>query len=248
MPAFVSRTAAVIAIALALVGVAWWRIPRWWNGSAPVPDHATTFSASQQLLFAGGTTLTQRVRPTRDKFAAVDAILSAESRGLPGSVRLVIQDASSGRVVREGRVPASSLPTGPAWDVRPSSPGERWVTFSFEPIADSAGKEFDLALSYPPPEGVDRPGSRLATLSRAPARYPFSEPPPQSNEAAGVLLVRLAARGTHGDAVHVGLDNIARAQPLGTGSLVASAVSLVVALCFAGGSVRALTRRRMAPA
>src|SRR5437867_174826 len=168
-------------------------ISRWWNGPAPVPDHATTFSGTQAMLFAGSGGLAQRVRPTLDGFTAVDLIVAAEDAGLPGAVRLQIEEYPSGRVLRTAQVPAARAPAGSVWDVRPGAPREQWLTFGFEPILDSAGKDYRLVLSYPPPDGVDQPGSRLATLARFSSSYPPDQLLINGSPAAGVLDLRLAA-------------------------------------------------------
>ena len=220
------------------------RIARWWNGPAAVPDYATTFSGTQPMLFAGTGTLAQRIRPTLDGFTAVDLILAAERTDLPGMVQLQVEDYPSGRVLRTAHVPAARAPAGSVWDRRPGSPGEQWLTFGFEPLPDSAGQEYRLVLSYPPPDGVDQPGSRLATLARFSSSYASDQMSINGSPAAGVLLLRLAAAGTHGQAVQVALANLARTQPLATGTLIVPAIVAALALCFAGGLVAALARSR----
>src|SRR5690349_8841682 len=89
-----------LVASLAILGAGALRISRWWNGPAAVPDHATTFSGTQAMVFAGTGTLAQRVRPTLDGFTAVDLIVAAERANLPGSVRLQTEDYPSGRVLR----------------------------------------------------------------------------------------------------------------------------------------------------
>jgi hypothetical protein len=185
------------------------------------------------MLFAGPGTLAQPVRPGLDGFTAVDLVLAAERSGLPGTVHLQVQEYPSGRVLREAQVPAATLRAGSAWNVRPGSPGERWSTFGFDPIPESAEKEYLLVLSYPPPDGVDQPGARVAALARFPNNYGPGQLSINGSPAGGVLLLRLAAAGTHGQAVQVGLTNLARAQPLGTGSLLAPTVAAALAVCFA---------------
>ncbi len=194
------------------------------------------------MLFAGVGTLAQRVRPTLDGFTAVDLIVAAERADLPGMVQLQVEDYLSGRVLRTAHVPAARAPAGSVWDRRPGSPGEQWLTFGFEPIPNSAGQEYRLVLSYPPPDGVDQPGSRLATLARFSSSYAPDQMSINGSPAAGTLLLRLAAAGTHGQAVQVALANLARTQPLATGTLVAPSVAALVALCFAGASIWVMCR------
>src|SRR5262245_10100206 len=117
-------TLALVAVLAVLGGLAL-RISRWWNGPAAVPDHATTFSGSRPMPFAVAVGLTQRVRPPLDGFTAVDLVVAAENAGLPGVVRLQIQDYPSGRVLRTAQVPAARAPAGSVWDVRPGAPREQ---------------------------------------------------------------------------------------------------------------------------
>src|SRR5436309_10807321 len=99
-----------IVVALAVLGAGALRISRWWNGPAAVPDHATTFSGTQPMLFAGTGGLAQRVRLTLDGFTAVDLIVAAENAALPGAVQLQVEDYPSGRVLRTAQVPAARAP------------------------------------------------------------------------------------------------------------------------------------------
>ena len=195
------------------------RLARWWNAPAAVPDHAAPFVASFDPKFAAGNELGQRVVPTRDGLTAVDLILSAEEPGLPGSVRLTVQDGASGQPLRTAQVPAAALPAGSAWQYRPAQPGERWTTFGFEPIAGSTGRPYLLTLSYA--DGLDSPGHRLSTLAQLPRSYGLGDFLMNGHplDRGGTLLFRLAAAGTHGQAVLVARDNLTRSQPLGSGSL-----------------------------
>jgi hypothetical protein len=76
----------------------------------------------------------------------------------------------SGRELRLARRPAAAVTAGEPWRFRPGQPDEQWQTFGFDPVVDSAGRDFVVTLTYP--DGTDTPGSRLAVLAHFPRRYP----------------------------------------------------------------------------
>jgi hypothetical protein len=215
---------------------------RWWRAPAPVPDHAAPLVATNTLLFAGGNGLGQRVTPTRDGLRAVDLIVVAEAPALPGEVELRVLDWPSGQELGGAHRRAADAPAGNPWDFRPGQAAEQWLTFGFEPIPDSAGRDLQLVVSYP--EGRDTPGARLATLANFPAHYPLGELRVNGDRAGGNLLFRLATAGRRGDAVRQAGDNLARGQPLGAGGLVLPATLAVLALASLTGLVAAV---RLAP-
>ncbi len=219
------RLAAALALGLALLALAAGsaRLARWWRAPAAVPDHAAPFSATFAMRFAGATTLAQRIRPRLNGFTAADLLVVAEAPGLPGSVELRVEEWPSHRLVRTARLPAASViaPASP-WDARPGQPGERWLSFGFEPISDSAGHEYLLVLSYP--EGRDAAGARLIALAHFPGLYAPGELLVNGSPQDGNLLFRLAARGTRGEALGIAAGNLARAQAIVPGTLVAPGV------------------------
>ena len=196
------------------------------------------------MLFAGSGSLAQRVRPTRDGFTAVDLILAAEAPGLPGDVELQVLDPSTKQPVRSAHMPAAALPTAAIWDLRPGSPGERWQSLGFEPIQESAGRDYVVLVRYPPPNGVDTPGRRVATLAHFPNTYQQGSLAVNTFPAGGELLVRLGAAGTHGDALLTARDNLARRQPVWTGTVVAPAVAGALSVWFAVALAIHLARLR----
>ena len=205
------------------------------TAAAAVPDHASTFSASAPMLFADRVTLAQRIKPQRDRFTAVDLLLAAESEALPGTIVLEIRAWPSLDLLRTARVPAGSIPNGRIWDMRPGQPREQWTTFGFEPIMDSAERDLLFTLSYA--DGADRPGSRLATLAK------FSSSLPKRiyvNGFAqdGTLLYRLAAAGTRAQAMGVAAENLARVQPVLTGTLYVPLALAACCLVLAGAIIR----------
>ncbi|HEU5318710.1 MAG TPA: hypothetical protein VFX49_21530 [Chloroflexota bacterium] len=220
-----SRTPAALTVAIAAICVTLailaWAVGRWAAAPAAVPDHATAFSGTQPMTVAGRTVLAQRFLPGRDRLTAIDLLLASEEPGLPGDVRLEVQALPSRQVIRQARVSAAALPHGPIWEVRPGQPRERWTSFGFEPVPDTAGRELLLVLSYP--DGADRPGQRVATLAHFPGLYPGGELSVNGfpvGGGGGNLLFRLASAGTRGEALHAAAQNVARAQPVAGGTLL----------------------------
>jgi hypothetical protein len=222
------------ALAVALV--------RWWQAPAPVPDHAAPFVATQPLLFAGRGSISQRVTARRDGLRAVDLILVAENPDLPGSVEVRLAEWPSGRELRLARRPAAAVAAGEPWRFRPGQPDEQWQTFGFDPVLDSAGRDFVITLAYP--EGNDAPGSRLAVLAHFPRRYPDGTLAIGGDALSGNLLFRLAGSGTHGEAVRQAGDNLAREQPYFPTSLVVPTVLAILCLCGATGLAAAVMAQR----
>jgi hypothetical protein len=227
---FASTTSLALAVVVAGSATALWLL-RWWNVPAPVPDHAAPFTATLEMKFSGEATLAQTVRPELDRFAAVDVVLSAESAGLPGMVELAVEEWPARTVVRTARVPAAAIPPGSAWQYRPGQPGERWLTFGFEPIDDSAGRTFRFVLRYP--AGRNAGGERMATLARFPAGYPRGDLYVNGDRQDGTLLFRLAAAGTRGAAVELALAHLGRVQPLFPGTLILPGALTAVCVCVA---------------
>ena len=234
------------AVAIAATGVTLavllWSIGRALRAPAAVPDHAAVFSGTSPMAFAEQTTLAQRLVPRGDGLRAIDLLISAENPNLPGSVQLEIVSLPDRATLRRARVPASSLPVGQIWEIRPGEPGERWTTFGFEPLDGSAGRELLAVLSYA--DGPDRPGQRLVTLAHFPGTYPDGElhvNGAPSNGRAGDLLFRAARSGTRGGAVGVALENLSRVQPIARGTLLLPAALGILSLAFAGRAALVLS-------
>ena len=228
--------AAVIALGLAAAALA-----KWWNAPAPVPDHAAPFVATTEMKVFGTTTLAQVVRPTLDRITGVDLVVAAERAGLPGMVRLSVEEWPSRRVVRTAAVPAARAPEGSAWRYRPGQSGERWLSFGFEPIEGSAGRDFLFVLSYP--DGHDVAGARIATLAHFPSRYPPGDLLVNDDPKSGTLLFRLAAAGTRGAALDAAFRNLARAQPVLQGTLVFPGALTAACVCLAAALAAAVVKR-----
>jgi hypothetical protein len=216
-------------------------LPRWWNVPAPVPDHTAPLTATQEMKFSANGTLAQTVRPELNRLTAVDVILAAESAGLPGLVELSVEEWPARTPLRTARVPAAVVPQGSAWQFRPSQPGERWLTFGFEPIEGSGGRSFRFVLRYP--EGRDTGGERMATLARFPASYGRGALYVNEDRQDGTLLFRLAAAGTRGGAIELTLLNLGRVQPVFPGTLVFPGALAIVCVCVTVILAAAVVRR-----
>ena len=218
-----------------------WTLADWLRGPAPAPDHATALSASAEMKVAAHLWLAQVVRPDHHGFSAVDVLLSAERAGLPGEVQLEVQELPGERVLRTSRRRAAELPAGSPWDYRPGSPREQWVTFGFEPLPDSAGKELRLVLTYR--DGRDAAGERVAALARFPRAYTRGAFFVNGFEAGGTLLLRLTAAGTRATALQSAATNLARQQPIAPETLLAPLTLALACGVLAATLVAYLLRR-----
>jgi hypothetical protein len=207
---------------------------------AAVPDHATVFGATQPMAFAGTITLAQRFTPKRDHLTAIDVLLAAENKTLPGSVLLEIQAWPTREVLRTARVPAASIPSLHIWELRPGQPKEQWTTFGFAPITVAEGAELLFQLSYA--DGTDQPGWRVATLARFPSNYRPNEMFVNGFSQNGNLLFRLASAGMRGQAIGGAGANLARLQPVYSGTLVAPGVLAACCALLAGVIIRSIIR------
>jgi hypothetical protein len=213
-----------MGLAIAATGVTLavllWTFARWAAFPAAVPDHATIFSGTNGMAFAGQNSLAQRLVPRGDRLLAIDLLLAAENPNLPGYVQIEVVSLPDRTTLRRSQRPASDVPVGEIWRVRPGEPGERWTSFGFEPIDGTGGKELLFVLSYP--DGANRPGERLVTLAHFPGHYPDGElfvNGAPNEDRAGDLLFRAARAGTRGGALGVALENLARVQPVAPGTL-----------------------------
>lgn len=227
-----------LLLLLAAAGAGGVLLVRWWRAPATVPDHASGFSATFAARVFETVTIAQHVRPTQNGFTAADFIVVADRPGLPGDVHLDVRVWPAGPVVRTAQMPAAALHTGSVWDFRPGQPAEGWTSFGFPPIADSAGKDYLLVLTYP--GGRDADGQRVATLAHFPRTYRLGDIRVNGEDRAGTLLFRLASAGTHGEAVRGAVRTLAQAQPVLTGSELAPAILGGVCIVFAAGLVWAI--------
>jgi hypothetical protein len=194
------------------------------------------------MTLAGPNSLGQRFRSRHNGLTAIDLLLTAEAPGMPGNVELEILDAAGASVLRTSQLSVSSLQARQVWELRPGQPAERWTTFGFDPIHDSAGRDLLFRLRYA--DAPDRPGFRLQTLAHFPSTYRTVDWAPEllvnGFPQGGNLLFRLATAGTRGGAVAVALENLSRGQPVGQGSLAVPGALAAIALTLAAAFVRAL--------
>ena len=196
------------------------------------------------MALAAQTTLAQRLVPRHDGLLAIDVLLAAENAGLPGNVQLDVLSFPDRLPLRRARRAVADVPVGQVWEVRPGQPRERWTSFGFEPIDESAGRELLVVLSYA--DGEDRPGRRLVTLAHFPGSYPDGElyvNGSATDGRAGDLLFRAARAGTRRQALGVAIENVARTQPLARGTPALPLALGALSLALAGACAAVLSGR-----
>ncbi len=129
--------------------------PRLGPGLAPDPyAPAPPVSA---LALQPGVEIAQSFRAQEAGLERVTLALGAEDDPLPAFMELVLEDVQSGEIVVQRRLDTHSLRAGIpkhtlsrfAHDLRFSSP-TAWVQLAFEPIVESAGREYRLRLRPEP--------------------------------------------------------------------------------------------------
>ena len=222
-----------VAATLAVAGA--WAL-QWWRAPAMVADHVTASAASLEMRVGGPGELAQWVVPTRDGLSVIELVLAAEGPDLPGDVVIRIEALAEGAaaetlpttwpttlpppdrrvLLREVRLPASSLSSGSAFGMGQGEKAERWTPVRFDPVVPSSGRPLLVVVSYP--DGGTQPGSRVATLVRFPSSYPRGALYVNAFKADGTMLVRLANDETNAAAVRRVIANDLDRLPTGAWS------------------------------
>ena len=222
-----------VAATLAVAGA--WAL-QWWRAPAMVADHVTASAASLEMRVGGPGELAQWVVPTRDGLSVIELVLAAEGPDLPGDVVIRIEALAEGAaaetlpttwpttlpppdrrvVLREVRLPTTSLPVGSAFGTGQGAQAERWTRVRFDPIVPSVGRPLLVVVSFP--TGGTQPGARVSTLVRFPSSYPSGALYVNAFKADGTMLVRLANDETNAAAVRRVIANDLDRLPTGAWS------------------------------
>jgi hypothetical protein len=131
---------AVVAV-LAMAALVWLLVAV----PVEVPDTSSPPDANHEGTVNGANSLGQTFVPSRDGLDRVDVGLAVQQPTDRAELTFQVMEVpwkKSRTVTRR----MSALPVGLVTDYRPGTITERWYSFSFEPVADSAGKEMFFSL------------------------------------------------------------------------------------------------------
>jgi hypothetical protein len=115
----------------------------------PVPDTAsppsmTTLGTVNDQSFVG-----QSFRAERDNLCIVELVLAVGHRSGDAPLRFYVRESVLGEPIRTVLVDPQILPFGNPTQYVPGRIDERWFGFDFQPIADSAGKQYYFSMEGP---------------------------------------------------------------------------------------------------
>jgi hypothetical protein len=153
MPLLTGRLARWVSLAI-LAAVAIWaalQIP------LDAPDTSSPPAGSSVSDINNGWSTGQSFVPVHDGLDQVDVVIAAENP-VPGTeITFIVKDGPDGAVLRTVRMPVAAIPKGKVMQFRPGSYDQRWTSFHFEPIPDSAGRKLYFSLN-----GTGIPGEGTA--------------------------------------------------------------------------------------
>lgn len=218
----VAAGAAAAVLLASLLAVAARPAADWLSRPADVPDHRVGLGGTIALRLDGAATVGQSLLAHHNHLSRVEVVI-----GLPEGTgnrprrgvlvfRLRELDApGSTPDLRRVEVPAAAVPAGQAFDHAPGRPGERWVSFVFDPVPLSGQRPFLFILEYPnapPEERVD-----VLAIFYNPYRY-GSLYQNGDFQPAGSLTFRTYFRGVEADRLRAVRDHVLATQPLLRGS------------------------------
>lgn len=220
-----------IALALVLAILAVLELP------VDVPDTNSPPEGNFVGEVNGTTSFGQTLVANRDGLNRVDVIVSTE-RPLDGAALAFDITEVPWKQAREVKRPLSSLPLGRTEDFRPGTIMQRWYSFTFEPIPDSAGKRFFFSL-----RSEDLPQANSAgVMMFFHNRYPLGEAYKNGDQIGANVVFRAYSRGRIGDLANVLMSNIIRDMPGLLGS-PQTYVGLGLAYALLGAGVLLAARR-----
>jgi hypothetical protein len=224
------RFAKVGSIALAVVALVWaiLQLP------VEVPDANSPLEGNAGGAINASATLGQTLVANRNGINRVDVVLSTENRVDQGNLKFSIMEVPWSQS-REVTRPVAGLPIGKIGDFRPGTIMQRWYSFSFEPIPDSAGKRLYFSL-----ESKELPqSSSVNLLMYFYNEYPFGEAYINGDTTNAHVVFRTYAQGNLGDLIGVWVENLTRDRPGLLGNPATYGLLVLVYLLLAAGTVLA---------
>jgi hypothetical protein len=136
-----------------------------------VPDTSSPPFASNVVLVHNWQAVGQSFVAERDGLSELAVILATAQRIDQAEIAFHVKDSPEGEPLRTVRRSLSSLPEGNALRYHAGGLSERWETFEFEPIVDSAGRKLYFSIEG---EGIPTENA-VGVLTFFHSRYPQGE-------------------------------------------------------------------------
>ncbi len=174
-----------------------------------VPDTSSPPSGNGVGTANNWAAVGQTFVPSRNGLDRVSVVLAVEQPTDQAAITFNIKATPLGEPLRTIKEPISALPKGKAGDMRPGTLAERWYSFDFEPIADSAGRRLYFSV-----EGKDVPRENTVNvLMMYHNGYPLGEAYANEKPLDAHLVFRTYSHGRLADMLTVLASNLAHARP-----------------------------------
>src|SRR5512133_391761 len=173
-----------------------------------VPDTNSPLEGNHTGVVNDANTVGQTLVATRDGLDRVEVTLSVQKPLDQSDITFRIEE-TPGKQSREVKLPVRDIPIGKVGDFRPGMITERWYSFQFDPIRDSAGKQLYFTLN-----GAGLPGpNSVSLLMFFHNEYPLGEAYVNGNPVGGHVVFRAYTKGKLWDLVGVLAENMTRSMP-----------------------------------
>ncbi len=202
-----------------------------------VPDTNSPLEGNHTGVVNDANTIGQTLVATRNGLDRVEVTLSVENPLDQADITFRIEE-TQGTQSREVNLPVRDIPVGKVGDFRPGMITERWYSFEFEPIADSAGKQLYFTLKG---AGLSGPNS-VSLLMFFHNEYPLGEAYVNGSPVGGHVVFRAYTRGRLWDLIGVLLANATENMPSLLGSPI-TYIGLAFTYAILGATLVHLVRR-----
>ena len=192
-----------------------------------VPDTSAPPASTDVATVNNWGSAGQSIAPERDGLSAVSVILATERRTDDADITFNIKVTPSGPPLRTVRRSLSELPEGDARELFAGGLHERWETFEFEPIPDSAGRKLYFSI-----EGKDVPKENsVGVLIYYHNAYPQGKAYLNEKSVDANLDFRTYSRGNGLDYLSTLARNLTLKRP---GPLTSAVTFLALGMLYAG--------------
>ncbi len=188
-----------------------------------VPDTSSPFNTNNTLVMNAANTPGQSFVPRRNGLNRIDLSLAVENPTDRAGAVFRVEEMPF-KQVRSVSLRVSDLPFGRAEDFRPGTITERWYSFRFEPVPDTAGKRMFFALEG---EDVQGPNS-VGLLAFFHNEYPDGEAYLNGSPLNAHIVFRAYTSGRVIDLLGVASENLLIGKPAPFDSLAPFAVLTVL--------------------